>query len=431
MPLSIEACLRRGPLTSREIQAAMKISQGSVSRLIRTMGDRIIRLRRGRSIFYAMTRNAFGVSDKLPLSIVDYNGNATLAAFVRPLIHGGFLVEPATSLSAPFLGEKGDGLYDDLLYFLYDLRPQGFIGWQIAKEMATYSPDFPPDPRWWNTDQIGRYLISNGEDLPGNLKFGEQSLLRLRTKPVPVSDDQYPLHAEAVMKGAVPGSSAGGEQPKFTAFSKSSLCHVIVKFSPEGESEMARRWRDVLITEYHATRVLRERGLPAAETRLIEKGGRLFLESKRFDRSGEYGRMSMVSLQAIDAEFTGLGSNWYRVVDALLEKRLVHRRDVDYVKTLWCFGNQINNSDMHLGNLSFAITENGFKLLPVYDMCAMGFAPRSGGETLPFSFVPQKPGIPGLDEIYSRTEAMAHIFWERLAEDERISEAFKEFLKAV
>lgn len=428
MPLSIREYLKRGPSTSREIQAETKLSQAAVSRQLRGMRDSIIKLRRGRSINYVMTRNAFGGSDKFPLSIVDLNGDSILGALIRPLIHGGYFVEPATQISSLLLGERGDGLYEDFPYFLLDLSPQGFLGLQIAKEMATQSPDFPPDPRRWNTNHIGRYLISNGDDLPGNFKFGEQALLRLRLKPIPVSDDEYPFFADSVMSGVIPGSSAGGEQPKFTAFSKSSLCHVIVKFSPKGENEMARRWRDILITEYHATEALHSVGLPAAETRLIEKGNRLFLESTRFDRSGEYGRMSMVSLQAIDAEFVGFGSNWYRVVDALSETGLVGWQDAYDVKTLWCFGSFINNSDMHLGNLSFAIKGNVFRLLPAYDMCSMGFAPRSGGDIPPFNFVPKNPETFELDENCSSTKAIAYDFWERVARDERISEELKTFL---
>ncbi len=45
-----------------------------------------------------------------------------------------------------------------------------------------------------------------------------------------------------------------------------------------------------------------------------------FLESIRFDRSGEYGRGSMISLQSIDAEFVGSGVSWPQVIDGLFDK---------------------------------------------------------------------------------------------------------------
>lgn len=428
MPLSIREYLERGPATSKEIQAETGLSQTVVARQLRGMGDNVIKLQSGRSPRYAVTRNAFGGNDKLPLIMVDAFGNTVVAAFIRPLAHGGFFVEPVTGMPHLLLGENGDGLYDDLPYFLFDLSPQGFLGRQIAKELASQSDDFPSDPRNWNTNHIGRYLISNSDDLPGNFKFGEQALLRVRRKPVISSEKDYPELADSVMSGVIPGSSAGGEQPKFTAFCGDRSAHVIVKFSPRGDSDVARRWHDILITEYHATKAIHRRNFPAAETRLIEIGDRLFLESQRFDRSGEYGRMSMVSLRSIDAEFTGPGSDWPRVMGTLFKKKLVSWQHVYDADFLWCFGRLINNTDMHLGNLSLAIDGNVFRLLPVYDMCSMGFAPKSGGEVLPYSFVPpENKSVNISEDTLKSIKKMAHDFWERVASDERISVEFKDF----
>ena len=241
MSLSIREYLELGPATSKEIQAATGLSQSAVARQLRNMGDTVIRLQNGRSPRYAATRNAFGGNDKLPLSLVDAHGNTVLAAYIRPLVPEGFFVEPATGMPPLLLGESASGVYDDLPYFLLDLGPQGFLGRKIADEMASQSADFPADPRRWNINHIGRYLVSNGDDLPGNFKFGEQALLRVRRKPAVVCDEDYSVLADDVISGVVPGSPAGGEQPKFTAFSRNSSSHVIVKFSPKGDNEIARR----------------------------------------------------------------------------------------------------------------------------------------------------------------------------------------------
>lgn len=429
MPQTIREYLERRPATSKEIQAATGLSQSAVARQLRGMDDSVIKLRNGRSLRYAATRNAFGGNDKLPLSMIDAHGNTVLAAFVSPLMDGGFFIEPAPGMPPLLLGEKGNGLYDDLPYFLLDLSPQGFLGRQIAKEMASQSDDFPADPRRWNTNHIGRYLVSNGDDLPGNFKFGEQALLRVRRKPVAVSDEGYPALADSVMSGVLPSSSAGGEQPKFTAFSAESLSHVIVKFSPRGDNDLAKRWRDILLTEFHASEAIHGRDFPAAETRLIEMEGRLFLESQRFDRSGEYGRLSMVSLMSIDAEYSGTGSGWPQALDALYRRKLISWQHVYDAEFLWCFGRLINNTDMHLGNLSFAIESNVFRLLPLYDMCSMGFAPKSGGEVPAYSFDPTEPKRVNLsDNIIDSIKIMAFDFWERVACDERISYELKNFL---
>jgi hypothetical protein len=376
-----------------------------------------------------MTRNAFGADDCLPLYEVDAHGKNVAVAYLRPLAHGGFFVEALTGIPPVLLGENGDGLYEDLPYFLDDLRPQGFLGRQIAEEMSAQSDDFPPDPRYWNANHVGRYLVSNGDDLPGNFKFGQQAHLRVRRKPVGVSSNDYPGLADSVMDGIIPGSSAGGEQPKFTAFCKDHASHVIVKFSPPGNDAIARRIKDILITEYHAVEAIHQRDFPAAETRLLEIDDRLFLESQRFDRNGEYGRMSMISLQSVDAEFTGLGTNWLRVIEALYERKLVSGQHVFDAEFLWCFGRLINNTDMHLGNLSLRIDGGVFRLLPVYDMCSMGFAPK-GGEVPPYAFT--LPDISGTclgEDTLLAVKEMAHGFWDALKNDSRISDELREFLE--
>ncbi|VAW70690.1 hypothetical protein MNBD_GAMMA10-1101, partial [hydrothermal vent metagenome] len=371
MALSIKESLQRGPATSKEIQALTGLNQTAVARQLKSMGNRIVTLRQGRAPRYAFTCNAFGGSDKLPLVALDAGGHAALIAHIRPLAHGGFYVQQVPGLSQALsqllLGEGGNGYYDDLPYFLIDLAPQGFLGRQVAAEMARRSEDFPPDPRYWSANHIGRYLISNGDDLPGNFKFGPQALLRVLRKPTAIARENYAELAQSVMNGAIPGSSAGGEQPKFTAFCSNISSQVIVKFSPKGDSDVARRWRDVLITEFHAAQainqfaaeqlVIKKPSCCAAETTLIELDGRLFLESRRFDRSGENGRLPMVSLQSVDAEFTGSGNDWLSVVNGLYKKKLVGVQVVNDTGFLSCFGHLINNTDMHLGNLSLGVDE--------------------------------------------------------------------------
>jgi hypothetical protein len=98
MALSINEYLQRGPATSKEIQAETGLSQTAVSRQLRGMGDAVIKLPNMRPPKYALTRNAFGGSNRLPLAMVDAHGNTVLAAYIRPLAPSGFFVEPATGM---------------------------------------------------------------------------------------------------------------------------------------------------------------------------------------------------------------------------------------------------------------------------------------------------------------------------------------------
>lgn len=70
------------------------------------------------------------------------------------------------------------------------------------------------------------------------------------------------------------------------------------------------------------------------------------------------------------------------------------------------------------------------RLLPLYDMCSMGFASKSGGEVRPFAFVPPefKAFSIGKD-LMDTVKKAARDFWENVAGDERISDEFKEYLQ--
>ena len=437
MGLSIQQCLHAEPLTSKQLQDKTGVSQTVVARQLRELGNRIIKVSNGRPPIYALTTNAFGADDNLLICMVDAYGHNTAIATLRPLAHGGFFVEERIGMPALLLGEGKNGIYEDLPYFLYDLRPQGFLGRQIATGLSKQSNDFPLNPERWSAEHIGKYLISNGDNLSGNLIFGQQAYNRIRQNLIETTPDDYPALAEGVIAGEIPGSSAGGEQPKFTTYCREQSAHVIVKFSPKGDDPVARRWKDILITEHIASETLRETELyAAASTQLIEKEGRLFLESKRFDRSGKHGRLSMLSLQVVDAEFTGLGEGWLPVVMALHQKGLINPQSVGETALLWLFGRLINNTDMHLGNLSLSMDGDVFRLLPVYDMCSMGFAPKSG-EVPRYHFNPTNKSLllstlntlPHAEWAIDDALKLAHVFWNSVSQDSRISDEFKAFLE--
>ena len=428
----VAQCLESDVLTSKQLQAATGLSQPAVSRQIALLGDRVVKLPNGRHPKYALTRNGFGSGDKISLFVVDAEGNSTVAAFIRPLRVRGFFVELLPGGSPLLLGVDGSGVFDDLPYYIHDLRPQGFLGRQIARDLAERSTEFPNDPARWNSNHMGRYLLSNGDDLPGDFLFGEAGSLRVRRAPIAYTRDDYPAVADAVMSGELAGSSAGGEQPKFTVYSQEKSTYVLVKFSPIGDDAEARRWRDVLLTEYHALQALHAHSIPAADAELVEMGGRLFLESERFDRIGQHGRASMISMQMVDAEFVGDGADWPTVMRHLANLKLVSQQHYCDSCVLWEFGYLINNTDMHLGNLSLAMDGSVFSMLPSYDMCSMGFAPVRG-VVKPFSFSPQThhSKLNCLDwnqPAQERAQLMAIDFWECVAKDNRVSDEFKEFL---
>lgn len=430
MESDLKRVLAAGPRTSRELQAALGRSQSRVSTALGALGTSVVRLRAGRTVRYALVRDAFDAGDRLPVRTVDRDGVSHPLLDVRPLAHGGFAVEvPPAETFRGWLGDSGDGLCRDLPWFLYDVRPQGFVGRGIAARANRIERRFPSDPRYWTAEHVGRYLVADGGDLPGNLLVGRAAALGRRPAPRRYGSADYPALAEAALAGDVPGSSAGGEQPKFAVYSAERSAHVLVKFSPAGDDGPARRWQDVLLTEHLAAVTLREAGIPAAETRLLDLAGRRFLESARFDRVGERGRASMFSLSSVDAAFTGEGEGWARAMAALRDRSLVRDGDVEAVALLERFGRRIGNTDMHLGNVSLAVDEDAFRPVPVYDMCTMALAPMRG-EVRPLD--PERLAVAArasADVGTGRAEAsddpaveLAHRFWARVRSDARASD---------
>ena len=432
MPQEILEMLSLGPATTKTLAAATGMTRQTVNRKLRALGDAVIKFDKVRPPLYYAATEAFGEGNTIQLAAVDAHGNTDVWGILRPLAHGGFLFKPTPAAPKVLLGDKGTGIYEDLPFFLDDLRPQGFIGRQIARDLNGQTDIFPPDPRDWNQEHIGRYLVANGDDLPGNLKIGRVALDRVRKPPQKSRREEYPELADKAVEGQMYGSSAGGEQAKFATYAKEENAHVIVKFSPKGSSELAGRWRDILVSEYIASEVLRATNHSAAEVTIFEEGDRLFLESLRFDRVGEYGRLPLISMQAIDNEFSGAGSSgWVTVAQVLYKRKMISRRHFFDIAAYWGFGRLINNTDMHLGNISFSIDGGGLSLAPMYDMCSMGFSPRSTGEIPPFSFSP--PGIDNrlvvIKEAVPMIKEMARVFWDTLGENELISDDFKKFLK--
>jgi len=375
--MHIRDLLQTRPLTSKQMQSETGQSQATISRELSTLGNELVRIKKGRSIYYALAISSFGIANSIPLFQTNSDGQSRQCANLRPLANGEFFVQPVIdNFPLPLLGENSNGYFPSLPYFIYDLAPQGFLGRQIAQAINAKNDFFSANPKHWSDQQIGRYLVNEGYDLPGNLTLGQP---RLIDEPiVKFTRSDYPKLAENILSGGLAGSSAGGEQPKFAVYNSEIEAHVIVKFSPAGNDPISRRWKQLLISEHHSLCALNEQGLAAATTQLIELKDRVYLESVRFDRQAMQGRSSLISLQAVDMEFTGTGGNWPEVMKGLSRLNLVSEKDVAITETLYQYGQKIGNTDMHLGNLSLEITANGFKLLPIYDMLPMKYAPIGG-----------------------------------------------------
>ncbi len=287
----------------------------------------------------------------------------------------------------------------------------------------------------WNDDHVLIALAHRGEDCMGNLIVGEESLerylqgARQTAEAINSSErvETYPDLVREAMAGDPPGSSAGGEQPKFAALvmENEELRHVLVKFSPSTRFANGRRWADLLICEQIALQIIEERGIGAVSSELIESNDRVMLEVTRFDRCGQLGRLPMLSLEAVDNEYCGELDNWIAAAARLESSGRLSTDDANKLRWLAVFGNLIANTDQHFGNISLLMDDGGrsFTLAPAYDVPPMLYRPQEN-EIPERTFSPKLPQTGALEQWHDAHQ-WAVRFWRAAAEDKRISKEFR------
>lgn len=422
---SIRGFLSRGVTTSAQLQRELEVSQPTLSRTIRQLGDRVVRIGGGRSARYGLRRDMPGVGSSWPVFVVDHEGALAPCGELFALAQEQYWFEAT--------GPRRSLLSDGLPYFLQDLRPQGFIGRAIPKRFPEL--ELPPKITDWSDAHALAYLIRRGEDCVGNLFLGDESLQRYlqgrRTRhpafALTSRARQYAALAEAAIAGDPAGSSAAGEHPKFTAVLQrgSQVRQVLVKFSPTLNDRVSQRWSDLLVAEHLASKALGDIGVPSTATELVSGGNRLFLECVRFDRRGEHGRIGVVSLAAVVDHHIGRRDNWIAAAASLKALGVITASTVESIRRAATFGQLIDNTDMHFGNLSFLFSFGGaLSLAPVYDMLPMAYAPVGSQELPERAFEPALPGAGNLD-IWPEVADRAAAYWQEVATHDLVSAHFR------
>lgn len=376
--------LAGGPLKARQLADLIGVSQPTISRALSQIHQELVRLGAAASIQYALRDTSRGFDD-IPVYRVDSEGKISALGTLIPVRPLGFVMLQSDGVTSHF---------DGLPWWLYDMRPQGFLGRAYAARHAA-ALGLPEKLSEWNDTHSLRALLAHGQDLAGNLLLGEVARAHFisHTTLTPIAQAERPQHflrlAEEAARGDMPGSSAGGEQPKFTAYVQTPQGpqHVLVKFSLPAQNPVTQRWADLLLAEHLALKTLRQAGVAASESEIIDTDTQRFLQVHRFDRLGEHGRRALFSLAALDAEFVGkANASWPVITQHLATQKIITAESAQCAQLLYAFGKLIGNSDMHSGNLSF-MSEHGrpYELAPAYDMLPMAFAPTSGGQ-LPQTF---------------------------------------------
>jgi HipA-like C-terminal domain len=312
--------------------------------------------------------------------------------------------------------ERIDGgttkLYDGLPPYMAFAAPSGFLGRQLANEVAR-GQQFPSSLKDWGDDHMVAYLFTRGLNLPGNLVFGDaclQTEIEFRAAQVIPTEHKLEFYVDMAnaLKGASYGSSAGGEQPKFLGLT-ADAGHVIVKFAKLGS-----RMAELLPLEHLALRTLAEVGVPASRTQLLVGGDYVFLEVKRFDRKGLSGRIGMLSAGSVNNEFFGMTGSWSEFAARCVQARYLKPRDAFWVDTMAAFSELIGNGDRHFENISMLIGEDSeyLGIAPAYDILPMRYASIGAGVDPDLTPIEPRVGSIGAKpEVWSLAAKAAERFW--------------------
>lgn len=423
---TITATLRTGPRSTPELVQATRASASTVLRGLSSLEGqgRVMRMGRARRARYALRRTVANIGAEWPVYRIDEAGEPQRLGTLEAIEANSYYSETGPA--------RIQGFFEGIPYYLQDARPGGFLGRAVPAAHAELQ--LPPRVVDWSDPHFLIYLTQRATDTTGALIVGSESMDRYlsgaQQSPVVSQRDratQYPIFANLAMAGSPPGSSAQGEQPKFTAFvsDRTRSVAVLVKFSPPYSTAVGRRWADLLICEHLAHRVLDEAGITSCRSELLDCGERIFLESERFDRVGAQGRLGVVSLWALDVCRYGKLDSWTASAERLSADELVSAEDTDHIRLLDAFGALTANTDRHFGNITLFDDYTGpFRLAPAYDMLPMLFAPQND-QIVARQFEPPSPRAAWLP-VWSRARALAETYWNRLIAEERLSGEFRQ-----
>ena len=166
-----------------------------------------------------------------------------------------------------------------------------------------------------------------------------------------------------------PRSSLGGTRPKATVKDHNNVLWI-AKFPSQHDKYNIGAWEKI------TSDLARMAGLNVPETmkKDFNNNGSTFL-TKRFDRIYENGRTKRVHcasaltmLGKVDGADNKDGSSYLELVDFIKENSIQPNKDLEELWNRVVFSILVSNTDDHLRNHNFILTEQGWKLAPLFDV---------------------------------------------------------------
>jgi hypothetical protein len=408
--------LKNGVVPANLLTRALGVSPATLMRRVRAERGNVVAFGRGRATRYGLRREVKGLEPDIPILRIDAMG--------KPDSVGQLVILAADENAWLPAGVVFKRLPPEIA----DMQPSGYMGRAFPRQHGHLA--LPPRIADWSNDHVLIALARRGDDFTGNLILGSESVERwFATRPIAVARDDYPRLAEAATAGEPPGSSAGGERPKFGAYVEGR--HVIVKFATGGDPA-AQRWKELLNLEALALEVLRDGGVAAVDATILETGTQTFLEVPRFDRIGERGRRAVMSLAAA---YQDPSVSWSRAAASLEARGLLSPEDSRRLRLNDAFARLIANEDRHHHNVCVFPEHRGagesagaeparYELAPAFDQLPTLYAPTTDGHIPERAFVAPTPSADTW-EVWGEAVRLAATFWRRAGALESLSPGMK------
>jgi hypothetical protein len=437
---------REGPLSAPEAARLLGVDPVTIKRQAAVAGSGILVVGRGKNTRYSLPQPTITGAAQWPLFWVADDGMVTefaLASHLQPdVLH---LYGSGAGLGINVTTAR------DLPWLLTPLKLRGYLGRASRSRLGNVTTDWDAQPERWSLAQQLFAAQSATLDHAGAILLGEAAVQAWQAQPsTPQLDDAdtlamfYDGLADEATQGRVAGSSADGEQPKFSTRLRDAtgrVREVLVKFSPPRGTPFGERWNDLLHAEAIAAEVLRAHGFATPDSRIVMSSKRTYFESTRIDRvsgvrAARRGRRHILPLTAVHAAFVaGAQQSWPNTIARLVAQKRIAADALATTQTLYAFGQLIGNTDMHFGNLGVivdspnAISKGRMTLAPCYDMLPMRFAPGPHSD-IEFTAFSNELSAALPPPITRTARMLAEDFWQRVSQESAVSEAWRRFAGA-
>lgn len=200
------------------------------------------------------------------------------------------------------------------------------------------------------------------------------TLRKLETASLAFEKNDDGMEEKWLKQLIAPGSSLGGARPKASVFATDGSLWI-AKFPSKYDDMNVGAWEMVV----HDLAKMCRLNVPEAKMENFSKTGSTFL-TKRFDREGEqriHFASAMTLLGKNDGANAADGSSYLDIASLLRKYGATPKKDLRELWRRLVFNMAVSNTDDHLRNHGFILTNEGWTLSPLYDV-----NPNVYGDTL-------------------------------------------------